>query len=179
MRKSIVAAGVLAIAVTAAFPALGRTAGTPTRTNVYVDCHCEDAVGQKFCSTFKDDVDHSDDYRLVANTSGGYGVGVHFASVDLFKGINDPLAGHMSAVSVAFTIFSDRLPGEIFADTTVFRVGQDASGQMSDKILDAVGQIVKLNASVFTNMAASPSPPVVKPTASPKAEMTKAPESEP
>jgi hypothetical protein len=177
MRKSIIAAGAFVLAVLATLPQVVRAAGTPARINVYVDCHCEDAVGQKFCATFKDDVDHSDDYRLVANTAGGYGVGVHFASVDLFKGINDPLAGHMSAVAVAFTIYSDRLPAEIFADTSVFRVGQDASGQMSDKILDAVGQIVKLNASVFSNIEATPAAP--KPTAAPQPEMTKAPESEP
>jgi hypothetical protein len=160
MSKSITAAAVILTGVLAIIPR--ALAAGPQRINVYVECHCEDAVGQKFCSTFKDDIDHSDDYRLVVNTSTGDGVGVHFSSVDMFKGIQEDLAGHMSAVSVAFTIYSDRLPGEIFADTTVFRVGQDKSGEMSNKILDAVGQIVKLNENVFKNIESTPAGGAVK-----------------
>ena len=175
MSKSSIVAGVFLLGLIAILAAGARAAG-PQRISVYVDCHCEDAVGQKFCSAFKDDVDHSDDYRLVVNTSTGDGVGVHFASVDMFKGIQEDLAGHMSAVSVAFTIYSERLPGEIFADTTVFRVGQDKSGEMSDKILDAVGQIVKLNENVFKNMESTPA---AKPSATkPSGAMTAVPESD-
>jgi len=168
MRKSTLT--VILLALASSTPAVA--AGGPQRTSVYVECHCDDPVGKKFCATFENAVSHSDEYTLASSSTSGYGIGVHFACVDMFKGINDPMAGHMSAVAVAFTIYSERLPGEVFADTSVFRVGQDAGSEMSDKILDAVGQIAKLNASVLSKMApaaAKPSP-VAKPKAEPSAE---------
>ena len=172
MKVSTLSAVSFALALVVATSVRARAAGGPERTNVYVECHCDDPVGEKFCGTFQNAVSDSDEYTLASNDTSGYGIGVHFACVDMFKGINDPMAGHMSAVAVAFTIYSEKLPGEVFADTTVFRVGQDAGDKMSDKILDAVGQIAKLNSSVLSKMApatAKPSP-AAKPKAAPSAQ---------
>ena len=93
-------------------------------------------------------------------------MGVHFSCVDMWQGIDSPLAGTMSAVSVAFTIYSDKLPGEVYEDSSVFRVGKDATPEMSRKIITALGQLIGMNSSFFERMraeaaqkpAASPSP---------------------
>ena len=170
MKKSTLSAVIFTVALAFASSVPVVAAGGPQRTNVYVECHCDDPVGKKFCATFENAVSGSDEYTLASSSTSGYGIGVHFACVDMFKGINDPMAGHMSAVAVAFTIYSERLPGEVFADTSVFRVGQDASSDMSGKILDAVGQIAKLNASVLSKMAPAAARP--SPTPKPKAELS-------
>jgi hypothetical protein len=170
MKKSTLTAIVFAIALVAGSSVHAIAAGGPQRTNVYVECHCDDPVGKKFCATFENAVSGSDEYTLASSSSSGYGIGVHFACVDMFKGINDPMAGHMSAVAVAFTIYSEKLPGEVFADTSVFRVGQDAGNEMSDKILDAVSQIAKLNANVLSKMAPAAAKP--SPAPKPKADLT-------
>lgn len=169
MKKTTLFIVIGTFALTATSSVCSRAAGGPERTNVYVECHCDDPVGRKFCETFENAVSGSEEYTLALSSTSGYGIGVHFACVDMFKGINDPMAGHMSAVAVAFTIYSEKLPGEVFADTSVFRVGQDAGDKMSDKILDAVGQIAKLNASVLSKMA-----PGAKesPAPKPKAELS-------
>ena len=94
-------------------------------------------------------------------------MGVHFACVDMWKGIQDKLSGRMSAVSVSFTIYSDKLPGEILEDSSVFRVGKDAVPEMSQEIVTALGQLVDANASFFENMRAGAQP--ASPAASPEA----------
>ena len=136
------------------------------KIDVFVECKTTDPVGQSFCQTFKDKVTNSPGYRLM-DTTRGYGMGVHFASVDMWEGINQQLAGHMSAIAVTFTIYSDKLPGEVYEDSSVFRVGHDAAPEMARQILAAVGQLVGANASFFAQMrgtgpkpsaAASPSP---------------------
>ncbi len=175
MKTSTRLAVIFIIALFTASSVQARAAG-PERTNVYVECHCDDPVGRKFCGTFENAVSGSDEYTLASSSTSGYGIGVHFACVDMFKGINDPMAGHMSAVAVAFTIYSEKLPGEVFADTTVFRVGQNAGDEMSDKILDAVGQIAKLNASVLSKMA--PASAAAKPSPAPKPKAQLSPEGE-
>jgi hypothetical protein len=64
----------------------------------------------------------------------------------------------MSAVSVAFTIYSDKLPGEVYEDSSVFRVGKGAADEMSDRILAAVGQLATANKAVFEHIRATPMP---------------------
>jgi hypothetical protein len=135
-------------------PLTGTAANNDSKTDVFVDCHCPDSAGQKFCSGFKNTIQSSPGYRLADSTK-GYGVGVHFYCVDLWQGINNQLAGHMSLVSVAFTIYSsDALPGEVYEDSSVFRVGEDAIPEMSRKILAAIGQLVSVNAGFFDKMRA-------------------------
>jgi len=129
-------------------------AASDSRMDVAVDCNCPDTVGAGFCVAFKQKVSDSPGYRLVPNSSTGYGIGVHFSSVDLWQGINAQLAGRISAVSVAFTIYAEKLPGEVYADSSVFRVGKDTFPEMSSKIVGALGQIVNLNASLFNQMRA-------------------------
>jgi hypothetical protein len=162
----------LAVAVLGAPLASAFAAGDDSKTAINVDCHCPDAVGQNFCSTFKGKVRDSPGYRLAENTS-GFGIVVHFACLDLWQGINNKLLGRMSAVSVAFTIYSDKLPGEVLEDSSVFRVGKDAAPDMSAKILAAVGQIVSVNSSLFNSMrtarkssAPTPTPFVYPPSPS-------------
>jgi hypothetical protein len=96
-----------------------------------------------------------------------YGIGVHFWCLDLWNGlpgIDKTLTGTMSAVSVAFTIYApDQLPGEVYEDSSVFRVGKDAADEMSGRILVAVGQLATANKSAFDKIrnppkAASPAP---------------------
>ena len=123
-----------------------------SRIDVAVDCHCPDPVGAGFCAAFKQKVDTSPGYRLVANTSSGYGIGVHFSSVDLWQGINSELSGRITAVSVAFTIYAEKLPGEIYADSSVFRVGKDIFPEMLGEVVGALGQIVNLNSNLFNQM---------------------------
>lgn len=145
---------------------------TDSRIDVAVDCHCPDPVGAGFCAAFKQKVSASPGYRLVANTSTGYGIGVHFSSVDLWQGINSELSGRITAVSVAFTIYAEKLPGEVYADSSVFRVGKDTFPEMSAKIVGALGQIVNLNSNLFNQMRTesekNPAPgPVLKPAPTP------------
>jgi hypothetical protein len=154
----------LALAVFAVIPASVFAAGDDSKTAVNVDCHCPDAVGQNLCSTFKGKVRDSAGYQLVDNQGGGFGIGVHFSCLDMWQGINNKLLGRMSAVSVAFTIYSDKLPGEVLEDSSVFRVGKDAAPDMSSKILAAVGQIVSLNSSLFNRLRAAQKSPVPTPT---------------
>jgi hypothetical protein len=148
-------------------PAQARAAGNQNddRLSIFVDCHCKDPVGADFCSAFKDKVKDSAAYRLVDHTD-TYGIAVHLWCVDMFSriaGIDSKLGGTMSAVSVAFTLYSDRLPGEVYEDSSVFRVGKDATGDMAQNLLSAVGQIVAANKSVFEHIRATPKP-VATPT---------------
>jgi hypothetical protein len=145
-------------------PVEGSAAGND-KLNVFVDCHCSDAVGGQFCSDLKDKVKDSEAYRLVDHPD-GFGIAVHLWCMDLFTGlpgIDSKLSGTMSAVSVAFTIFADRLPGEVYEDSSVFRVGKDAADEMSQRILSAVGQLYTANKTVFEHMRVSPTP-VATPT---------------
>lgn len=148
-------------------PADGKSAGDESRLSVLADCHCSDPVGLSFCSAFKTKVHDSTAYRLVERPD-AYGIGVHFWCVDLWDGlpgIGKELSGTMSAVSVAFTIYADRLPGEIYEDSSVFRVGKDATDEMSQRILSAVGQLATANKSVFEHMR---TPPKASPTPTPR-----------
>jgi hypothetical protein len=136
------------------------------RLSIFADCHCSDPVGQNFCAAFKTKVRDSTAYRLVEKPD-AYGMGVHLWCVDLFDGlpgIDKKLTGTMSAVSVTFTIYADRLPGEVYEDSSVFRVGKDATDEMSDKIVAAVGQLATANKSVFEHIRETPKP---APTATP------------
>src|SRR5208282_3326891 len=151
--------GMLAL-VLLIFPAQARAAGNEneTRLSVLVDCHCSDPVGESFCSDFKDKVRDSSAYRLVDHAD-AYGIGVHLWCVDLFTGlpgIDSKLTGTMSAVSVAFTIYADRLPGEVYEDSSVFRVGKEAADEMSQNILTAIGQLATTNKTVFEKIRATP-----------------------
>jgi hypothetical protein len=160
--RFIFAATALAIALVASFSVPAR-ADNDSRIAVSVECECPDPVGAGFCAAFKQKVAESPGYRLVPNDSSGYGIGVHFSSVDLWQGINAGMAGKISAVSVAFTIYAEKLPGEVYADSSVFRVGKDTFPEMTTKIVGALGQIVNLNASLFDKMrveSTQPSTPV-------------------
>lgn len=121
------------------------------KMDLAVECHCTDSVGERLCSDFKNDVTASPGYQLSEGTK-GYGIGVHLSCVDLWGGLENGLAGRMSAVSVAFTIYSDKLPGEIYEDSSVFRVGKDATGEMSRKIISAIGQLVTANGTLFQHL---------------------------
>jgi hypothetical protein len=163
LRRLMQAAGLLAIAIVIVLRAECLAAGEDAKIAVDVDCHCPDPVGQDFCSALKQKVGDSPGYRL-ANGTGGFGMGVHFSCVDLWQGINGELTGHMSAVSVAFTIFSDKLPGEVFEDSSVFRVGKEAIPEMTDKILTALGRLVSVNSALFERMRATAQKPAPSPT---------------
>jgi hypothetical protein len=139
-------------------------AAQQTRTNIYVECRCQDPVGRNFCSAFKKKVHDSVGYTLASGTK-GFGVGVHLYCVDMWQGIDNQLSGRMSAVSVAFTIYSDKLPGEVYEDSSVFRVGKDAVAEMSAHVLAALGQIISVNAKFFDQMHAAANQPA--PAASP------------
>jgi hypothetical protein len=144
------------------FPVRVRAAGnaTDTKLSIFVDCHCSDPVGGDFCAALKDKVSDSSTYRLVDHAD-AYGIGVHLWCVDMFTGlpgINSKLTGTMSAVSVAFTIYSDRLPGEVYEDSSVFRVGKEATDEMSQRILSALGQLATANKTVFERIQATPTP---------------------
>ena len=141
------------------FPAQARAAGpaTDAKLSIFVDCHCSDAVGGDFCSALKDKISDSSAYRLVDHAD-AYGIGVHLWCVDMFTGlpgINSKLTGTMSAVSVAFTIYAERLPGEVYEDSSVFRVGKEATDEMSQRILTALGQLATANKAVFETRPAS------------------------
>ena len=135
------------------FPAQARAAGpaTDAKLSIFVDCHCSDPVGGDFCSALKDKISDSSAYRLVDHAD-AYGIGVHLWCVDMFTGlpgINSKLTGTMSAVSVAFTVYAERLPGEVYEDSSVFRVGKEATDEMSQRILTALGQLATANKAVF------------------------------
>jgi hypothetical protein len=125
------------------------------RTDVYVECHTPDAIGSGLCSTFKEKIRQSAGYSLVDNTS-TYGIGVHLSSVDVWSGIEGQLSGSMSAVSVVFTIFADKLPGEVYLDSSVSRVGKSAIPEMSEQMISAVGQQVDANSDLFSKMRSRP-----------------------
>ena len=135
-------------------PGSTRADDAAGKVNVDVVCHCPDPVGQNFCATFKQKIDKSVGYELADDTS-GYGMGVHLSCVDMWTGIDNKLAGRMSAVSVTFTIYSDKLPGEVFEDASVFRVGKDKVPDMSEQVLLALGQLISANSSFFESMRAT------------------------
>jgi hypothetical protein len=76
----------------------------------------------------------------------------------------------MSAVSVSFTIYSDKLPGEVFEDSSVFRVGKDKVPEMSEQIVTALGQFVSANTSFFESMRAGAQSASPKPSSEPSSE---------
>ena len=153
-----------------AAPRDARAAGDENRLSVFADCHCTDPVGLDFCTDFKTKVKDSDGYRLVERPD-ALGIGVHFWCLDLWNGlpgIDKTLTGTMSAVSVAFTIYApDQLPGEVYEDSSVFRVGKDAADEMSGRILVAVGQLATANKSAFDKIRNPPKAATPAPTATP------------
>ena len=153
-----------------AAPRDARSAGDENRLSVFADCHCSDPVGLDFCNDFKSKVKDSSSYRLVEHPD-AYGIGVHFWCLDLWNGlpgIDKTLTGTMSAVSVAFTIYApDQLPGEVYEDSSVFRVGKDAAEEMSGRILTAVGQLATANKSAFDKIRNPPKAASPVPTATP------------
>jgi hypothetical protein len=167
LNPKFAAAIAILILTVVALPANSAIAGDETRLSVFADCHCSDPVGLAFCSDFKTKVQASTAYRLVEKPD-AYGIGVHFWCVDLFDGlpgVDKKLVGTMSAVSVAFTIYAaDRLPGEVYEDSSVFRVGKGATDEMSQKVLSAVGQLSTANKSVFENIRATPKAAAPAPT---------------
>lgn len=151
-------------------PTPGVAEGASGKININVACRCTDIVGQNFCKVFKERISKSIGYQLSDNTS-GYGMGVHFACEDMWTGIDNKLKGRMSAVSVTFTIYSDKLPGEVFEDSSVFRVGKDKVSEMSQQIVTALGQFVAANSSFFESMRAgaqgSSAEPASEPSSAP------------
>ena len=146
-------------------PASSRAADNGGKLSLFVDCHCSDPVGQDFCGAFKDKVKDSAGYKLVDHPD-AYGLAIHLWCIDLFSkipGIDAKLMGTMSAVSVAFTLYADRLPGEVYEDSSVFRVGKDATDDMAQSLLTAVGQISTANKAVFDKIRAAEKP-VAAPT---------------
>jgi hypothetical protein len=130
--------------------AVGTSADTG-KFDLAVECHCTDIVGTQLCADFKNKIAASPGYRL-SDGNTGYGIGLHFSCVDLWSGLENGLAGRMSAVSVAFTIYSDKLPGEVYEDSSVFRVGKDATAEMSRKIIAAIGQLITANQTLFQHL---------------------------
>jgi len=161
---------VLLVVSILAVPREARSAGDESRLSVFADCHCSDPVGLDFCNDFKSKVKESTSYRLVEHFD-AYGIGVHFWCLDLWHGlpgIDKELTGTMSAVSVAFTIYApDQLPGEVYEDSSVFRVGKDAAEEMSGRILSAVGQLATANKSAFDKIRNPPKVASPVPTATP------------
>jgi len=133
------------------------------KLDLAVECHCADIVGNQLCSDFKDKVAASPGYQLAEGNT-GYGIGLHFSCVDLWSGLEKGLAGQMSAVSVAFTIYSDKLPGEIYEDSSVFRVGKDATAEMSRKIIAAIGQLTTANETLFRHLREAEQKPSPSPS---------------
>jgi hypothetical protein len=144
----------LASAVLVFLIGTGTAAEATGKVDIAVECRCADQVGQNLCSTFKKGVQDSAGYRLV-DAAKGFGMSVHLSCVDLWQGIDSPLAGTMSAVSLVFTIYADGLPGEVYEDSSVSRVGKDSTAEMSRKILAALGQLVSVNSSFFERMRAT------------------------
>jgi hypothetical protein len=161
LASSIGILGALLLLVFPIFvPAQARAAGNApdAKLSIFVDCHCSDPVGGDFCSALKDKIGDTAAYRLVDHTD-TLGIGVHLWCVDLFTGlpgIDSKLTGTMSAVSVTFTIYADRLPGEVYEDSSVFRVGKTATDEMSQRILTAIGQLSTANKTVFEHIRATP-----------------------
>jgi hypothetical protein len=150
------------VALLVLIPMAQVTSADAGKLDLAVECHCTDSVGQQLCADFKNKVADSPGYHLATGSS-GYGIGLHFSCVDLWAGLENGLAGRMSAVSVAFTIYSDKLPGEMYEDSSVFRVGKDATEEMARKIIAAIGQLVAANETLFQHLQeaerkASPSP---------------------
>lgn len=140
-----------------------KSSAAAGKIDLAVECHCADSVGQHLCADFKSKVAASPGYRL-SEGNAGYGIGLHFSCVDLWSGLENGLAGRMSAVSVAFTIYSDKLPGEIYEDSSVFRVGKDATGEMSRKIIAAIGQLVSANETLFQHLGEAEQKPSPSPS---------------
>jgi hypothetical protein len=153
----------LLIALAALIPSAGSSAAETGKTDVTVECHCPDSVGQQLCTDFKDKVATSPGYHLSSGSS-GYGIGVHLSCVDLWGGLENRLEGEMSAVSVAFTIYSDKLPGEMYEDSSVFRVGKDATDEMTRKIIAAIGQLVDTNQTLFEHLRQAEQQPSPSPS---------------
>jgi hypothetical protein len=154
----IIAASFATLVIATCLPSGSLADSASGKIAVNVACRCADPVGQNLCAVFKQKIDKSVGYRLADDTA-GYGMGVHFACVDMWKGIDNKLDGRMSAVSVTFTIYSDKLPGEVFEDSSVFRVGKDKVPEMSDQIVIALGQLVSANSKFFDSMReAAPAP---------------------
>jgi hypothetical protein len=150
----------LLVALLPLIPIAEGTSADTGKFNLAVECRCTDIVGKQFCAEVKDKIAASPDYQL-SNGNSGYGIGLHFSCIDLWVGLENGLVGRMSAVSVAFTIYSDKLPGEVYEDSSVFRVGKDATAEMSRKIIDAVGQLKTANKTLFQHLREaeqSPSP---------------------
>jgi hypothetical protein len=141
----------LLVGLTALISVAQKTSADEAKIDLAVECHCADTVGEHLCADFKSKVAASPGYRLSEGNS-GYGIGLHFSCVDLWGGLENGLAGRMAAVSVAFTIYSDKLPGEIYEDSSVFRVGKDATSEMSRKIIAAIGQLLSANEALFQHL---------------------------
>ena len=156
MQRFIIASA-LALLIAPGLSFATRAAADNGRTDVYVECRTPDAVGNGVCSTFKQKIRQSSAYRLVDNSS-SYGIGVHLSSVDVWSGIEGKLAGNLSAVSVVFTIFANKLPGEIYLDSSVSRVGKGAIPEMSEQMISAVGQQVDANSDLFSKMRTESTP---------------------
>lgn len=158
--SSIVILALILLIFPVILPARARAAGNEAdaKLSIFVDCHCSDPVGGDFCSALKDRIADTAAYRLVDHTD-ALGIGVHLWCVDMFTGlpgIDSKLTGTMSAVSVTFTIYADRLPGEVYEDSSVFRVGKTATDEMSQRILTAIGQLSTANKTVFEHIRATP-----------------------
>jgi hypothetical protein len=152
----LIIAAALALFLASGFGSASRAlADDSGRTDVYVDCRTPDRSGADLCATVKDKIRQSSGYSLVDNTS-TYGIGVHLSSVDVWSGIEGQLSGHMSAVAVVFTIFANKLPGEVYLDSSVLRVGKGAVPEMSSEILSAIGQQVSANSDFFNKMRTQP-----------------------
>lgn len=151
------------VGVLALIPIAQKSSADTGKIDLAVECHCTDTVGQQLCADFKSKVVASPGYHLSGGNS-GYGIGLHFSCVDLWGGLENGLAGRMSAVSVAFTIYSDKLPGEIYEDSSVFRVGKDATAEMSRKIIAAVGQLVTANETLFQHLREAEQKPSPSPS---------------
>jgi hypothetical protein len=157
IRRFIIASALALLIAPSFILATQVVAADNGRTDVYVDCHTPDAIGSGLCSTFKEKIRQSSGYSLVDNTS-TYGIGVHLSSVDVWAGIEGQLSGHMSAVSVVFTIFANKLPGEVYLDSSVSRVGKGAIPEMSEQMISAVGQQVDANSDLFSRMRTESTP---------------------
>jgi hypothetical protein len=144
-------------------PIAQRSIADNAKTDLAVECHCADSVGGHLCTDIKNKITSSPGYQLSEGNT-GYGIGLHFSCVDLWSGLENRLAGQMSAVSVAFTIYSDKLPGEIYEDSSVFRVGKDATDEMSRKIIAAVGQLLTANETLFQHLRQAEQKPSPSPS---------------
>jgi len=154
------------VVLLALIPVAEQSPADTGKIDLAVECHCADSVGQQLCADFKSQIATSPGYHLVEGNS-GYGIGLHLSCIDLWSGLENGLAGRMSAVSVAFTIYSDKLPGEMYEDSSVFRVGKDATAEMSRKIIAAIGQLVTANENLFRHLREAEQKPSPSPSPSP------------